>query len=905
MPSDGISEGETAVVQPASRDTEPRHSDGAPSLPARIGRYEVQEEIGVGGMGRVLRAFDPALGREVALKLLRGTTADPTARARVLREAQAMAQVSHPHIVPIYDVGTHDGDPYIAMELVPGLTLSKWLRACEDRPASEILDAFVAAGRGLAAAHRAGLVHRDFKPSNVLVGEDGRVRVVDFGLARWTDQSGSSSGSDLESAGVAPLSSSGELTHAGTVMGTPWYMAPEQHTGGVIDARSDQYAFCVALWEGLFGERPFSGTASELLAAKQALEVTLPDRRDVPPHIGVALLRGLAPRPSDRFATMEALLGAITRDRPHRVRPIVVAGTLALGAMAVWGWNRHAQTQLHERCAAEAQTIEDVWDAEARAAVEASFRATKAPNADATLERLWPWLDRWTAAWSGAHQSACIAASQATIECLQERRAELEAYVATLLHADSRTVQDAIAEVAVLPSIEPCSDAGWLAHREPLPTGEARAQALRLRAELVEISTSRRLTPEARSTRFDELETTAREIGDLSLCARIGIARAELALDLGDPSRARELGEAAFELAAQGLADEVAARASQLLTVVTGMGLGDTDAGLRWGKTAQTYFERMGESDGPAAAGLYSDLGSIHARRGELDEALAWHARALAIKESSLGAEHPALATSLTGMAAVHHERGELAEAEALLTRVLTLRQNAFGEMHVGVAQVLSNLGLMDLTAGRFDRARDRSERSLAILEALLGPEHPNLAYALNNLAMISMAQEDASAAIAPFERALRLRMTALGRDNPDVAIVQSNLAFAYELVGRDDEALALQREALHTIEVAHGTDHSLAGLPLVGIAMIEEENGELEAAREHVGRAIELLQRDGGDRPMLGSALFLLARLTAAGGDQARAMALARRASDALAQVGAGAAVNRAEVDAWIAARE
>jgi predicted Ser/Thr protein kinase len=317
----------------------PERAEPADRLPpgTRVGRYAVGDVLGHGGMGVVYAATDPELGRDVAVKLVRGDVARglASARRRMVREAQAMARVSHPNVIAVYDAGTFGGDVFIAMELVRGQSLRGWL-ASGARSVADILEAYLAAGRGLAAAHAAGLVHRDFKPDNVLVGHDGRVRVTDFGLAY-------SDGDDL-----VPLEGntiSGEplpdeplaLTMTGAILGTPPYMAPEQHDGGLVDARSDQFAFCIALYEALYGERPFPGrTRDDIARAVRAGRVAPPPAgARVPGSLRSILLRGLARRPGDRFPTMDSLLRALGRDRGRLPRRLAAGAAIALVIVAV------------------------------------------------------------------------------------------------------------------------------------------------------------------------------------------------------------------------------------------------------------------------------------------------------------------------------------------------------------------------------------------------------------------------------------------------------------------------------------------------------------------------------------------------------------------------------------------
>jgi serine/threonine protein kinase len=322
---------------------------------ATLGRYIVLGTLGAGGMGVVYSAYDPELDRKVAVKLLHASAHDSIGRARLLREAQALARLSHPNIVSVYDVGTHGDRVWVAMELVAGTTLGRWLRG-RPREWPAVLETMIAAGRGLAAAHATGLVHRDFKPDNVMVGDDGRVRVMDFGLARAaaSDAAHELAGDDDLAPRLPALRDA--ITRAGSIAGTPAYMAPEQFAAASVDARTDQFSFCVAAWEALFGRRPFRGeSALELGAAvmRGAIEPA-PAGRRVPSWLRKLLIRGLAPAPEERWPTMDALLHALARGRARaRSRRLVVslafAGVLGMGAFAVHRVDLRTRTAACER----------------------------------------------------------------------------------------------------------------------------------------------------------------------------------------------------------------------------------------------------------------------------------------------------------------------------------------------------------------------------------------------------------------------------------------------------------------------------------------------------------------------------------------------------------------------------
>jgi predicted Ser/Thr protein kinase len=301
-----------------------------------VGRYRIREIVGAGAMGIVYLADDPQLSRTVAVKVHRGQ--DAAGSERLLREARALARLSHPNIIVVHEVGTFEGNVFMAMEFVDGGSLTSWL-AERERSTEEILDAFVQAGRGLAMAHSAGVVHRDFKPDNVLVGRDGRVRVVDFGLAReellasseWIPSPGKSERGVDALARTQP--GSDLLTRTGTVVGTPAYMAPEQYAGKRADGRSDQFAFAVALFEALYGQRPFPGNTFQLLerAVSSGLVVVPRVSRRVPRGVTKALLQSLRPKPDTRFESMDALLRELTKKERASTPRWIGAAVVALG----------------------------------------------------------------------------------------------------------------------------------------------------------------------------------------------------------------------------------------------------------------------------------------------------------------------------------------------------------------------------------------------------------------------------------------------------------------------------------------------------------------------------------------------------------------------------------------------
>nr|MCH9685080.1 serine/threonine protein kinase [Deltaproteobacteria bacterium] len=354
-----------------------------------IGRYKLLEIIGEGGMGTVLRALDPQLHRQVALKVLQEQLSHQD-EMRLRREAVAMAKLSHPNVVQVYEVGEADDRIFVAMELVSGQTLREWMQG--EHSWRECVELFVQLGDGLAAAHECGLVHRDFKPGNALIDEKGRARVLDFGLARQTDaDEGDESCGNMASTRPSliadeAVATSIPLTKTGTVMGTPAYMSPEQFHGAAVDARSDQFSFCMTLYEALHGERPFGqGQLSEIMERIYRTQLSpVPAGHGVPRALRKILLRGMAAVPDSRWSSMDELLvelRALIAPRSHRwFTASLGVGLLVAGGGLVASLYGNAD----QRCEGSEQQLAGIWDPERRQMLEDAFDKTAAANAAAT-----------------------------------------------------------------------------------------------------------------------------------------------------------------------------------------------------------------------------------------------------------------------------------------------------------------------------------------------------------------------------------------------------------------------------------------------------------------------------------------------------------------------------------------
>jgi tetratricopeptide (TPR) repeat protein len=885
----------------------------------RLGRYVIEELVGRGGMGVVYVGHDPELGRKVALKLvLPSELADGAARreahARLLREAQALAKLDHPNVVAVYDVGSLGGQVFIAMPFVEGGTLAAWLRG-GPRPWAEVLTRMRGAGQGLAAAHRAGLVHRDFKPANVLLTPDGAAQVVDFGLVR-PDRSGSLHDEPITGRFAAELDT---VTRTGVVMGTPAYMAPEQFRGEVADARADQFSFCVALWEALYGERPFAGhTSAELSANVRGGRLRAPAKgRDVPSWLRGVCERGLSVDPQERWPAMEALLQALAQGR---VRARVRKGLAAVGVLAVLGvgeegWRRYDVAQRIAACEASGAEIEGAWSPARRQRMHDALMATGVSYAASTADAAMPWLERQAAEWREARVEACLDAEvrrqwdaetlDRSLWCLDERRMQLESLVDELTVADAHVVQKVVLAAAGLGSVAACRDEKVLEALVP-PPAQVREAVQALRADV---------------TRAGNLERTGRYDQGLAL-ARSTLAQAEtlawppltaaaryrlgsLLQEAGAHAEAEAMLQDAYFEATEGVATEVAFEAAMALVRVVGPDSTRLVDARRWTRHAEAALTSIHDDEGLRRAGLLDYLADACAYAGAHDEAKALHEQALPVYERVLGPDHPDVATSLNSLAVVYARIGAHEEAKALFERALAIYERTLGSDHPHVAGTLANLAIVHLNLGARDEAMRASERSLAIFEAALGPDHSKVATILNTLGVLHEAAGAYEEAEAFDERALAIWERTLGPDDPQAASSLVNLASVHHRMGDYEEANARFQRALTIFETALGPDHPNVSYPLLGQARAALAQGRPSDAIPLAQRALAVREQSGLAAHEQAVARFMLARALwdapeGAGRDRTRAMSLAEQARDG--HRGAGAADELAAAQAWIA---
>ncbi len=868
-------------------------------------RYVALEELGRGNMGRVLRAYDPKLQREVALKEVRRDRLDNEASARLVAEARAMAKLSHPHVVAIYDVEEPDpGKIVLVMECVRGQTLKDWLSEQPRDWRSAVLH-FVAAGRGLHAAHEAGLLHRDFKPANVLVSERGVVKVTDFGIAK-------SSGSDSEDLDESTASAD-DLTEAGTVMGTPRYMAPEQHRGLSLTPAADQYALCVALWEALCAAPPFPGET--IVEAKLQGPPKWP-RADVPHRIVDAIVRGLAPRPEDRWPQLFSLLDVLSQEPPrHRGRWFLgIGGLVGVGAVGVsYGTWVDARAR---QCSGSGEKLADIWDDGRRSQIRDSFVAVDSEYARTAWTRteraLGDYGRRWVAMRTEACEATTVRGEQSAemmdlrMGCLDRAAAALSSTTQVLAKADAQTIRNAHELTDGLPLLARCADSVALtADVEPPPASHANAVELARRG----LADARSLIyagkyDDARSALVASRQAlSAVEYGPIE--TELAVVEASVLARLGEYEASRTKLEDALRIGARWRQwGEVQQAAVQWMDVV-GSRLRQMDAALQ----LRALTEGLSHASPLAEAGYRGTLGGILSHLERSEEAEAETRASLALRLAAVGSEHPSVATARQNLGIVLQSQGRYAEAEEQQRMSLALRIVVLGADHPLVADSRNALASVLTDRGQAAEAEVELRAALRLREDALGPEHPDVGIAQQDLAAVLTDQGRYPEAEASYRAALRVMGATLGVDHPDTAGVHVNLGTLLANMDRLPESEHEFRTAIGVLEDALGADHPVIAIPRNNLADLLEALGRPAEALPLAEAAWQTRSQHDGPPSYKAGTAFILARILwtvdPPKADRRRARQLAQTALEGYLEAGEVFEVQSDEVRVWLEAHQ
>ncbi len=832
------------VIDPSSPASEP----GSEVPEGKLGRYHVLRELGRGSMGVVLRAYDPELARPVAIKFLRDVRRD-----ELREEARALARLRHPNVVTVYDVFTDEHGMYLAMELVDGDTLRGFAKG---RTREQILDACVRAGRGLAAAHDAGVIHRDFKPENVLCDGSREVRVSDFGLARSADA--------LDGPDCA-------------VAGTPAYMAPEILRREPATEKSDQYSYCV--------------TVHEMLSGKRSADV---DDALSPPWVARALRRGLARDPADRFPSMHALIAALSDDpRARRRRRLLVASVaaaaLATGALVVGVAQSSGPT-----CAIDERALGDAWSAQRAADITRRLTAMGSPDANLVVTA----LDRYAREWVDVRRDACAAthergeqsqqALDRRVACLDRIRREIREVGLLLADADTTLAANAPEVVVQIRNPLDCTGADVDAPADPASRVVfEQARTLLDRANALQFAA--RLDAAERMAAHAESVLANRDIP--RVLAEALLIQARVNMDRDKHERAEELLYQALHAAERGHDDRLVAEIWIEIVMATGVQRHRFDLAVSNARAADAAVARvdsldlqlryayafgglmlaqgkLDEARAPLERGVklagddprrIGQLGLVHAtlcdverQAGKLPAAREHCTKALGLLEQAFGSEHLRVALTRNVLGALAFGEHDLAAAEREYKKVIEILEKRNLRTQITYALALSNLGAVYSQRDDVATSRAYFERALAAFDAN-HPKHPQRLMPLQGLASLALRTGDTAGARDRYAQVRDAMTNVYGPDHPQTLIATYNLALAYQGNKQPAEAAAALAELVdHATRKqqwmlasrAYDLQATLADErndERAAIALIDKALAAIEKANDPVERALVL----------------------------------------------------------------
>ena len=824
------------------------------------GHFRIERWLGAGGMGVVHLARDTELERDVALKVHLDPSR-PDAVERLAHEARAMAKLAHPNVLVVHEVGTFEDRLWVAMEYVDGGTAGEWL-AERPRRWTEILDMYCAAAEGLAAAHEVGIVHRDFKPDNVLIGRDGRVRVADFGLARSFTQH------DITA--TQPLHD----TRVSEVAGTPAYMAPEQFRPGNVGPAADQWALCVALWQALHGAPPYGDRPTwSLTPDDRPLQ---PTRTNGPAWLRRVLHKGVAVEPADRHPDLRALLDVIARLRTRRSR--WRRGSLLAASALVAGWMGLAFgiRSSSDPCAKDDPRTAHTWSEARRERIAAAFQRV-GPLGPQTWARTAPRIDEYVSSWQDEVRHACRSlpsdARASASTCFDQALARVDGLLRAWEQATLGLVEHAFTHLDTLDDPQLCSVSRvHVASFDP----RARTEVAEVRAELDALSLRLSDGPieDAESTIHHAL-ALADTWADDTLRAQAFATRAGLRLVEGRPAAAADECREAFWAARRVDHASTAVQAASQLAWLLALELGRVEQGLEWSRHARVEVER-GRVAAHHDARLDMLEGLIHGRLGRYEESLAF-LRAALDKQRRHGSTVER-ARAEAALADALDRAGRSSEAIPHFESALAVLRQAVGPAHPDVANMLTNMGLALGALGRFDHASAAHAESISILERIFGRTHMNLAGPQLNLGIALGAADRLDEAVDALERALEITKETRPDDHEDMALILAASGWLEERRGHYAAALQHFEQALEYNREALPSNHPELAVNLAQIGGALQGLGDAPRAREQFVASIDHWRTTGPDHPRSAVAWIGLAEIELELGRSAEARTAAER---------------------------
>ena len=890
----------------------------------QLGRYQLGERIGAGGMSVVYAAYDPELQRNVAVKRLRqrlgkGKERDKVGaisterRARLYREALAIAQLNHPNVITVFDIGVVEGALFIAMELVDGFTLKQWIRE-QRRGWQEVLDVFVQAGRGLAAAHRADIIHRDFKPSNVLMGRDGRIRVADFGLAtslhesaivgstdRGTGRSaevesgsttdvrrifevGAGEGSTGDDSDVSSVRSSLDsqpsrldqrITVDGTLLGTPAYMAPEQLLGRRPTAQSDQYSFCVALYEALYGALPFKAKNwSALAECKLRLQLVKQRRKRRVPHwVHRAVIRGLAAQPDKRWPSMGEPLAALDVKRVSQSRrritwALIVAMALAMALMPRRLGLYDDGLTADAMCQRGRDKMDAVWRPEVKKSLREAFLASNIGYAATSWQRVDSSLTAYARGWVAAYRDACEATwvdraqsgqlLDRRMNCLTRRLSRFGALVDTLgAPAGQEAIPDAVRAVYALPPVSDCSRAEVLSSRIERPDSalvRTRIETLRNQIAKIQAVSDLGLYRDALAD-AEVILSEARGLDYLPLLAEAQFLTGMLYSRNGWNERAAEMLDSAIFTAEASAHDQIASQALSFRVYWVADSAKRADLMLR----AEAAIRRSGRDQDRATLANAQGRAAYDAER--FAEAQVHFERALSIAERNHGAIDPNTLSSVNNLGSALQKQGQYRRALEYYQRAMELANQIYGSEHPRVGVLLSDVASLRFDLGDYRRAELHVEESIAILSRGYGKDSRFLGASMGNRGQLLVQRGQYAEALAVHRDALQI-FAALPDMITKHAGALTDVGISLARLGRDEEARWYFQKALTRYRAADNPNVASLARTLNASGELLTDRGRADRAQPHHEQALTMARATyGADHPIVAAALFHLGR--------------------------------------------